>query len=115
MQGKVVEVIEHFKDHETGELNEFKDDGNKVVIQKGEYQITLLHLSKNSVLVNEGDSVFEGQPLGLVGNTGRSKKPHLHIHAYYPDSKNTYEANILILFKGKALLRNEIVNSTTSQ
>jgi hypothetical protein len=108
--GKVVEVVEQFKNHETGELNDFKDNGNKIVIQKGEYQITLLHLSKNSVLVNEGDSIFEGQPLGLVGNSGRSKKPHLHIHAYHPDSKKPYEANVLILFKGKLFVRNDLIN-----
>jgi hypothetical protein len=109
--GKVVEVVKHFKDHGTGELNDFKDDGNKIVIQKGEYQVTLLHLSHNSTLVIEGDSIFEGQPLGLVGNSGRSKKPHLHIHAYHPDSNNPYEANVLILFNGELFVRNDMLKS----
>ena len=112
--GTVVEVVEHFKDHGTGKLDDFKDDGNKIVIQKGEYQITLLHLSHNSVLVNEGDFIFEGNPLGLVGNSGRSKIPHLHIHAYHPDSKNPYKANVLILFNGEPLTRNDLLTQKTN-
>ncbi len=36
------------------------------------------HLKSGSVLVHVGDRVTCGQPLGLVGSSGRSSMPHLH-------------------------------------
>ncbi len=36
------------------------------------------HCVPNSFLVKEGDAVKEGQPLGLLGNSGNSDAPHLH-------------------------------------
>ncbi len=51
--------------------------GNYVVVDHGNgYQTRYLHLSK--VRVHRGDSVKQGQVLGLSGNTGRSTGPHLH-------------------------------------
>ena len=36
------------------------------------------HCVPNSFLVKEGDTVKEGQPIGLLGNSGNSDAPHLH-------------------------------------
>ncbi len=37
-----------------------------------------LHFRKNSILVEEGEMVDVGQPLGEIGSSGCSQSPHLH-------------------------------------
>jgi murein DD-endopeptidase MepM/ murein hydrolase activator NlpD len=54
-------------------------DGNHVVLQlpDGSYAL-YAHLEPNSVAVTEGQTVTQGQLIGLVGNSGNSIAPHLH-------------------------------------
>lgn len=52
-------------------------NGNYVFIQHGQkYQTKYLHLSNRKVKV--GQTVKQGQVIGLVGSTGRVTGPHLH-------------------------------------
>lgn len=52
--------------------------GNMVVIDHGEGIYSMyLHLSK--IIAKVGDTVKKGQLIGLVGNTGYSTGPHLHL------------------------------------
>ncbi len=51
--------------------------GNYVAIDHGNgYTTSYAHMQK--YLVQKGHRVERGQPIGLVGNTGRSTGPHLH-------------------------------------
>ncbi len=51
--------------------------GNAVIIDHGlGVMSAYFHLSE--ILVNEGDTVTQGQPVGLGGSTGLSTGPHLH-------------------------------------
>lgn len=55
--------------------------GNHVVIQAAENEyLYLAHMQPGSILVEVGDTVTTGQPIGLVGNSGNTSEPHLHIH-----------------------------------
>ncbi|MBN2388528.1 MAG: peptidoglycan DD-metalloendopeptidase family protein [Anaerolineales bacterium] len=55
--------------------------GNYVVIQMetGTY-LLIAHLKQGSVLVDAGQRVREGQPIGQCGNSGNTSEPHIHIH-----------------------------------
>jgi murein DD-endopeptidase MepM/ murein hydrolase activator NlpD len=44
----------------------------------GGFTTWYFHLQANSISVNVGDEVEQGQVIGLSGNTGRSSGPHLH-------------------------------------
>lgn len=55
------------------------DCGNYVVVRHGAYIVKYCHLKKQSVMVHEGDSIKRGQQLGMVGSSGNSAHPHLHL------------------------------------
>ena len=66
-------------------------DGNYIIIQHNDSSTAWYwHLKKNGVLVQEGDSVQEGQPIGLSGNTGFSAFPHLHFEVQGRDAAGNY-------------------------
>ena len=55
--------------------------GNYIMIRHGNYVVTYCHLSR--ILVRQGQMVEPGETVGLVGSTGRSTGPHLHLTLYY--------------------------------
>ena len=56
--------------------------GNHVVLEVAPGTcIVLAHLQRGSIVVNVGDRVSAGERLGLVGNSGKSSEPHIHMHA----------------------------------
>ncbi len=61
-----------------GEYAGYKTYGKFVIIDHGQgFRTVYAHCSK--VLVKEGDTVSRGDLIALVGNTGRSTAPHLHL------------------------------------
>ncbi|PLL14127.1 peptidase M24 [Tabrizicola sp. TH137] len=57
-----------------------RDCGNGVVIDHGAgWQTQYCHLKRGSVSVRSGDTVETGTPLGLVGLSGNTEFPHVHI------------------------------------
>lgn len=56
-------------------------DGNYVVLDIGNgFFVNYAHLQPGSLRVEPGQQVRKGDVLGLVGNTGNSVAPHLHLH-----------------------------------
>jgi Peptidase family M23 len=67
-------------------------DGNFVVLDIGGGSFVLYaHMQPGSVRVRAGDAVRRGDRLGLVGNTGNSVAPHLHLHVM--DGPSPLDAN----------------------
>ncbi|MFC3813650.1 M23 family metallopeptidase [Lysobacter sp. GCM10012299] len=54
-----------------------KDYGNLILIDHGNGCSTLYAHNKQ-LLVHTGEPILAGQPIALVGSTGRSSGPHLH-------------------------------------
>lgn len=73
--GKVVEVGYNFFGY-----------GNEVVVDHGfGYKTRYAHLSR--ILVKTGDVVERGDEIAKVGNSGRSKGPHLHYEVMYRNNR----------------------------
>jgi len=56
-------------------FHEITGYGKYVVIRNGEYRTLYAHLDE--ILVEQGQTVEQGQKIGEMGNTGRSLDPHL--------------------------------------
>lgn len=63
-----------------------KEQGNYIIIyhEDGSYA-TYVHLRQNGSLVNIGQQVTAGTPIGYSGNTGWSSSPHLHFDVAIPN------------------------------
>ena len=66
--------------------------GNFVVIQHEDSSRTgYWHLQFNSVLVNVGDTVTQGQVIALSGNSGYTYFPHLHFIVWRYNKKGEWQ------------------------
>ena len=72
-----------------------------------------VHLKYNGSLVKVGDNVKQGQPLGLVGLTGRTTIEHLHFNVLIPteneDGLKSIPIEFIENYKGKDLINNSVV------
>lgn len=73
-------------------------NGNAVHLAAGDWRISYLHLS--GVAVRAGQRVARGAPLGMVGSSGRSTGPHLHlqvsVRGQVIDPAILYPSNLLM-------------------
>ncbi|HSU27757.1 MAG TPA: M23 family metallopeptidase [Chitinophagaceae bacterium] len=88
--GVVVRVKE---DGDKGGLKKkFRRYGNNIVIQHDDgTRAGYWHLKKNGALVNVGDTVLQGQVIGLSGNTGYTITPHLHFFVWRFNNRGNWE------------------------
>jgi peptidase M23-like protein len=57
-----------------------RECGNGVVIDHGDgWRTQYCHMRKGSITVKTGQNVTQGQPLGLIGLSGMTEFPHVHI------------------------------------
>jgi hypothetical protein len=84
IDGRVAQVEAELPDHPPPQHDPERPNGNHVWLTDGEVEILLAHLKEDSIRVEPDDEVEAGDPLGEIGNSGRTTEPHLHIHAQRP-------------------------------
>jgi murein DD-endopeptidase MepM/ murein hydrolase activator NlpD len=98
-------VIAAKADSDVGGLkDEYLSQGNHIIIRHSDGSTAMYwHLQKDGVLVNEGDTVKQGQHIGYSGNTGYTAFPHLHFQVQ--DKNGNDIATRFITRKGIIYLR----------
>lgn len=87
--------------------------GNVVVIElESGHFVVLAHLRQGTLRVGVGERVRKGDPLALVGNSGNTTMPHLHLHVQtHPDLWDPDNRSVPFGFEpdGRVLRRNDRV------
>lgn len=86
--------------------------GNYVLLDCGGVHVLLAHFRQASVRVATSEPVTASTVLGLVGNSGNSNEPHLHIHAQRPAAPGQEPLSgepLPIRLDGRYLVRNDRV------
>jgi len=108
--GKITDIKNNIEDNLSGSMNVKSEDGTgnfvNINCETGVF-VFIPHIKQFSILVTKGMEVRKGIPLGLVGISGFSQEPHLHIQAAMYDSDSTLTGRPII-FKGKSLSRNDL-------
>ena len=110
--GEVVSLQNNMDDRAPFDVDDKNALGNYVAIYCRGNTITITHMLKGSIKVALGMTVEEGEHIGLLGNSGRTSEPHLHIHAVQgrvPGENDLIwaAAGVPILFNDRFLLRND--------
>lgn len=83
--------------------------GNFVKLSDDDTHFLLGYLQRNSIVVAVGDTVATGQFLGLVGASGGTPEPKLHIHAFRDHSESIWNAvGVPILINRRFPVRNRL-------
>jgi hypothetical protein len=78
-KGQVIQIINGAIDLRPGERDRGNGVGNTIITDYGNGEFGLVcHLKHDSIKVNVGDQVEQGQVIALCGNTGNTSEPHVH-------------------------------------
>ena len=112
-RGRVVFVADGAADMPPPQPDRAHMAGNHVILECDSVWIVLGHLQRGSVAVNVGQVTDLGDLLGLVGNSGNTGEPHLHVHAQRPGSAVAPLSGepVPIRLGGRYLVRNDRVRA----
>lgn len=75
-----------------GANKKYRPDGNFIVLQHMDgSRAGYWHLQQNGALVNVGDTIAQGQLIGLSGKTGYAAIPHLHFLVWHFDKQGKWQ------------------------
>lgn len=105
--GQIINVVNDLPDNIPPNVDLINTVGNHVIIRNRDYDILIAHMIPGSILIKLGDSIKKGQEIGMVGNSGFSIEPHLHISAvkYIGSDKIA----VPITFDGKFYSLNSVI------
>lgn len=104
--GDVIESVADLPDKPPGLTDPEHPPGNHVTISCEGANVLLAHLREGSVTVARGECVTSGQVVGVVGNSGNTIEPHLHIEATSPVG-----SALPLSFQGRFLTANSVIRS----
>lgn len=115
--GPVVRAEDGHPDQAPPHPDRARMTGNHVLIACRDAWVLLAHLRRGSVRVKSGEAVSAGAPLGVVGNSGNSNEPHLHVHAQRPGPPGMpfSGAPLHVRFDGRYLARNALVRRASPE
>lgn len=120
-EGIVLDIVDSIADNRPGriEVPEGVVHGNYILIQSIEdsFRVFIPHLQPKSAMVKVGQKLKRGKAFALLGNSGFSVEPHLHMQAikdYPKDYKDpTDGTSVPMLFDNKFLSINETITYNT--
>jgi len=83
-RGVVVHAEDGMPDLPPPQTDRTRLPGNHVLLDCGGIHVLLAHLRQGSLRVGQGMRVTTDTVVGLVGNSGNTTEPHLHVHAQRP-------------------------------
>lgn len=91
--------------------------GNHVLLNCAGTEVLLAHFLRESVRVAPGDQVTIGQVLGVVGNSGNTTEPHLHVSAQRRAARDALIGGtpVWVTIDGRYLVRNDRLSCNRRQ
>ncbi|HCM81780.1 MAG: Cell wall endopeptidase, family M23/M37 [Microgenomates group bacterium GW2011_GWC1_43_11] len=99
--GYVKKMRDGIADQPIGIKNPKAPEGNFIVIGCPNFDVLMAHFKKGSFKIKEGDKVQTGEVIGLIGNSGNTDGPHLHIMIYSTDDSTGEKTPLPITFNGR--------------
>jgi hypothetical protein len=113
--GAVVQAEDGAPDMPPPQPDRTRIPGNHVLLNCDGVHVLIGHLQPGTVRAQRGQWIDAGEIIGLVGNSGNSNEPHLHVHAQRPAvaGGGPFSGEPLpILFNGRYLVRNDRITAS---
>jgi murein DD-endopeptidase MepM/ murein hydrolase activator NlpD len=101
--GNIRKMRDGIDDQPIGIKSPEEGGGNFVVIRCPNFDVMMAHFKKGSFKIKLNDKVQVGEEIALIGNSGNTDGPHLHIMAYLTNDSTGEHTPLPITFGGRYL------------